>query len=241
MTWKKAVYWCLWIQVLLITGRYDSVVLTALVTLCVMLAIIRVEEKADGHRKTNTSSNGNPANGAGSAVSRAGGNAGTGEGTCPLTSLPNSGLETGEIIAWRHWFSFDDSQFLLSVRKVDNHYPIWPPGEPMTGEPSDYNTAGVHAWKTKRAALEYMNACNAGVVGRVALWGEIIEHERGYRAQYAKVVSLDYANLWGINMGKNKPREKDDRCRAMDQKSLKLLRELYGVTEFKLTPVKDDR
>lgn len=29
-------------------------------------------------------------------------------------------------------------------------------------------------------------------VGTVRLWGEVIEHERGYRAEFAKVHSLDH-------------------------------------------------
>lgn len=34
------------------------------------------------------------------------------------------------------------------------------------------------------------------VVGAIKLWGEVVEHERGYRASFAKVVSIDYA--WGV-------------------------------------------
>jgi hypothetical protein len=240
MTWWKIVYWNLWIQALVFAGRYDSTVVTTLVVLGAMLSTIRVEERADGHRKANSSSHGNPADGAGAAVSGAGVSAGPGEGA---RALPSSGLETGEIIAWRHWYWFEEGgEFLTSVRKnADGHRPIWPPGEPMTGEPGDHDTIGVHAWKTKRAALEYLRLARLGVVGRVALWGEVVEHETGYRAQYAKVVSLDYADLWTRNQGKDKPRTKDDECRARDQKSLRQLRELYGVAEFKLTTVKDDR
>ena len=157
MTWWKLIYWNLWIQALVFAGRYDSVVLTTLVCVCTILAIMRIEERVDGHRKANSSSNGNPADGAGASVPGAGVPAGPGEGARTLPALPDSGLETGEIIAWRHWLWFErDGEFLQSVREnADGHRPLWPPGEPMTGEPADYNTAGVHAWKTKRAALEY--------------------------------------------------------------------------------------
>ena len=245
MTWvlRKVIYWNLWLQGLVIAVRYDSLVVTVLAVLCVMMAIIRVEERANGHRKANSSSNDNPTDGAGAAVPGTGVSARPGKGARALPALPSSGLETGEIIAWRHWYWFEDGgEFLTSVRKnADGHRPIWPPGEPMTGDPGDYNAAGVHAWKTKRAALEYLRLAQLGVVGRVALWGEVVEHETGYRAQYAKIVSLDYADLWTRNQGKDKPRKKDDECYAADQKSLKHLRELYGVAEFKLTPVKDDR
>lgn len=37
------------------------------------------------------------------------------------------------------------------------------------------------------------------VVGRVEIWGEVVEHERGYRAEYARVVAIDrvYSPLGG--------------------------------------------
>jgi hypothetical protein len=30
------------------------------------------------------------------------------------------------------------------------------------------------------------------VFGKVKIWGEIVEHEAGYRSEFAKIVSLDY-------------------------------------------------
>jgi len=30
--------------------------------------------------------------------------------------------------------------------------------------------------------------------GKVKIWGEIVEHEEGYRSQFGKIVSLDYGN-----------------------------------------------
>lgn len=30
--------------------------------------------------------------------------------------------------------------------------------------------------------------------GRVKIWGEIVEHEAGYRSEFAKIVSLDYGD-----------------------------------------------
>ena len=31
--------------------------------------------------------------------------------------------------------------------------------------------------------------------GKVKIWGEIAEHEAGYRSQFGKIVSLDYGDL----------------------------------------------
>jgi len=30
--------------------------------------------------------------------------------------------------------------------------------------------------------------------GKVKIWGEIVEHEAGYRSQFGKIVSLDYGD-----------------------------------------------
>ena len=61
---------------------------------------------------------------------------------------------------------------------------------------------GVHAFKEMADTLEYLKIMQYGfywssitvgcfVLGTVQLWGEVIEHERGYRASFAKIKSLD--------------------------------------------------
>lgn len=68
---------------------------------------------------------------------------------------------------------------------------VWAPGEPMEGKTkstSEHN--GVYAYKTAKDFLTN-HAEALHVYGRVALWGDIIEHELGYRAQFAKIISLD--------------------------------------------------
>ena len=58
----------------------------------------------------------------------------------------------------------------------------------MTGEINDY---GVHSFKSLGLALEYAHGpIDTMVVGTIAIWGEVIEHERGYRAENACVASL---------------------------------------------------
>ena len=95
---------------------------------------------------------------------------------------------------------------------------IWRPGEVMEGEPDVWNAdqgrvgrKGVNGHKARRDAEEHaqmflasprfqMNAASWGIkeipespvaIGAVALWGDVIEHEHGYRAQYGKINSLD--------------------------------------------------
>lgn len=98
--------------------------------------------------------------------------------------------EVGEIIAYRCWRY--RGVFVQSVTLPH----VWPPGEPMVASyPSgDWEThlAGIHAWKDKRAMLTYAAASGGTLVmGRVALWGTVYEHERGYRAEYARIVAFD--------------------------------------------------
>jgi len=79
-------------------------------------------------------------------------------------------FQPGEIIAWR----------------------CWRPDRPMTGKIGG-NYAGVHAWKEREAAriMFEENMAGAGAWGAVALWGELVEHERGFRAENARVVAIE--------------------------------------------------
>lgn len=92
----------------------------------------------------------------------------------------------GEIIGWRAWRVVGNDLRSMYI------YKAWPPQKEMTGDPSD--TYGVHAWKTKEQAERYIEEEYAEqhvVIGQIALWGEVIEHEKGYRASNAKIKSLE--------------------------------------------------
>lgn len=69
---------------------------------------------------------------------------------------------------------------------------LWEPGKPMEGDIEEY---GVYSSKTSNDAVQVafeMISCGGHmVIGQIDLWGEIVEHEHGYRAQYAKIRSLD--------------------------------------------------
>jgi hypothetical protein len=53
--------------------------------------------------------------------------------------------------------------------------------------------AGVHAWKECRDAriMFEENMAGARAWGAVAMWGELVEHERGFRAENARVVAIE--------------------------------------------------
>jgi len=84
---------------------------------------------------------------------------------------------------------------------------IWIPGVPMEGDTRhDY---GVHAFKNLNDTVEFLRICRYGcgwygyglnsidvntryhVLGKVQMWGEVVEHQYGYRASFAKVISLE--------------------------------------------------
>lgn len=121
-------------------------------------------------------------------------------------AIEEAGIRAGEVIAHRAWWALNNR--LFSVHMTDFE---WDPKIPMEGEPKSRNGLGVHAFKTREEALAYresiINWYGEGniknyvpsivslgatlVTGTVALWGEIIEHERGYRAEFARPVSID--------------------------------------------------
>ena len=98
------------------------------------------------------------------------------------------------IIAHRVWILNTKTNLLRSY--VDSE--IWSPGMPLESRelPKVFNTSGIHAWKSKSRLLQYIltrqtNNDEVLIEGTVALWGNIIECERGYRAQYAYPYKLE--------------------------------------------------
>lgn len=102
--------------------------------------------------------------------------------------LKTETIVAGEIVAWRLW-KLDKSGYLHSI---SSRY-TWYPDEIAEG---DVNRAGIYAFKSIHGArilgASYASCSDQIVMGRVALWGDVIEHQRGYRAQYAKPLSLGW-------------------------------------------------
>lgn len=117
-------------------------------------------------------------------------------------------IRAGEIIAARCWILFNESLYSMTVPYR------WYPGainEAGTKSPDsdhflnsggsifvDYETfvpetEGFYAFKTMQLCCsEYDYYSDFFIVrGTVALWGTVLEHELGYRAQFAKIRSLD--------------------------------------------------
>lgn len=119
-------------------------------------------------------------------------------------SLEDGGIRVGEIVGWRCWRVEDGklrSMFigpgLTSHLKWPLKY-IWEPDKPMDGDPTDYyGLAGVYAYKDRGMNGEMSYVVSSGKVeseltlyGEVSLWGNVVEHEHGYRAQFGRPKSL---------------------------------------------------
>ena len=104
------------------------------------------------------------------------------------SDVQDEGIKAGEIIAWRCWRVVNG---LLRSMVVDVG---WPPGEPLTAR-GGMHDFGIHAWSNLHIATFYtVSSClmypNV-VFGSVAMWGEVVEHVSGYRAEHARVNSID--------------------------------------------------
>jgi hypothetical protein len=113
-------------------------------------------------------------------------------------TLKHEGVRIGEIIAYRAWRVIHPSWF----RSGDDHLHsvfmqdyIWPRGEPACG---DIRTHGIYSFRDLISSREEYGytPCSFGplLFGKVKIWGEIVEHEAGYRSQFGKIVSLDYGD-----------------------------------------------
>ena len=109
------------------------------------------------------------------------------------------------LIGWRVWRLMDQRICSLNV------HAIWEPYAAIEAQhrapspcsespcPNPLGVAcGIHAFKTAEAIVEAFSCLVAHhigegyVVGQVALWGRIDEHELGYRAQWAYPVQFYY-------------------------------------------------
>jgi hypothetical protein len=105
-------------------------------------------------------------------------------------SVTHAGIRAGEIAAYRGWLLHQDG-FLRSVYRSET---IWKPGEVVEGNP-ELSGEGVHAFKSVFDMATYCGVSNrvacSMVSGKVHLWGEVVEHERGYRGQFASIAVID--------------------------------------------------
>ncbi len=103
-------------------------------------------------------------------------------------------LSIEPVLGWRVWrlYESDANVSLGSMTRQD----LWPPGEPFRARcslashagrvPSESCGCGIYAASTPEAlARAAVLSGSVGVVGAIAMWGTVIEHDRGARAQLA--------------------------------------------------------
>ena len=111
--------------------------------------------------------------------------------------LQHEGIRAGEIIAYRAWrvlertWKRETDDRLHSVHREDY---VWHPEQPASG---DVRFHGIYSFKQvirTRDQYGYPTSDGPFLFGSVKIWGEIVEHEDGYRSQFARIASLDYGD-----------------------------------------------
>jgi len=104
-------------------------------------------------------------------------------------ALGNPRIRAGEIIGWRIWGLCNGLLHSVFV----SH--LWRPGvfERATCKDSGPANLGYHAFKHRERAereASWHIYDSIAVVGSVEMWGEVIEHQCGWRSEYAAVRSI---------------------------------------------------
>jgi hypothetical protein len=116
------------------------------------------------------------------------------QGDEPATNAKHEGIRVGEIIAYRAWRVIppswlsggDDRLHSVLIRDY-----IWQPDTPAFG---DVRTHGIYSFRDAISSKQdywYSAGTEPLLFGKIKIWGEVVEHEAGYRSQFAKIVSLD--------------------------------------------------
>ena len=111
--------------------------------------------------------------------------------------VKHEGIRAGEIVAYRAWRVIVPGLFrsgddlLHSVHMRDY---VWHPDEPASG---DVRAHGIYSFRDVIRSGDdygYGNGDGPLLYGKVKIWGEVVEHEAGYRSQFGKIASLDYGD-----------------------------------------------
>lgn len=119
--------------------------------------------------------------------------------TPELKALPGQGRCVGYVVAKRGW-SLDINRGRIVSTHDDS---VWEPGQPVRAkdEGGHYGMghgAGIYAMKLDEFAhMRISDGWPTHVFGLVALWGQIKEHEKGYRAEWAYPLEFKRLNING--------------------------------------------
>ena len=105
-------------------------------------------------------------------------------------ALGEPGIRAGEIIGWHFWKLCNGRLHSVFVSYT------WHPDvfERSSSKQGGFKNPGYHAFRDKEQAEREAASTHAywtpSVIGSVAMWGEVIEHEHGWRSEYAAVRSI---------------------------------------------------
>jgi len=111
--------------------------------------------------------------------------------------LRHQGIRVGEIIAYRAWRVISPSWFRNGDDRLHSVYRrdyVWHTDEPASG---DVRTHGIYSFRDvirSRDDYGYGSGDESLLFGKVKIWGEVVEHESGYRSEFGRIVSLDYGD-----------------------------------------------
>ena len=105
--------------------------------------------------------------------------------------IKSDGVRYGEIIAYRCWPIRNGFLWSTAADRA------WAPNEPMKALEGHLESGlGVYAFKEMSHVVQHFGsgtvASDGTAFGTIELWGEIVEHEIGYRAEYAQIKSIDF-------------------------------------------------
>ncbi len=135
---------------------------------------------------------------------------GAAAGAGVTTVFQDLGIKAGEVTGYRCWLLNPGDGLLHSCVYTDF---VWKPGEVAEGAPGNDPRAGIHAYKSVLELHNYGSPDERHVSGTIDMWGDVYEHTRGYRAQYAAIASIDDSphydavalrKLYGLNKKKRK-------------------------------------
>jgi hypothetical protein len=96
--------------------------------------------------------------------------------------------------------------------------------------PTGIGRIGLFAWKERDFAMHHAELMQRGkvhaILGSVELWGSVVIHEFGYRAEYARVRSID---AWYPGTGKIGPSEYPVLKHGSLLTQLRFIYGVYGV------------
>lgn len=110
--------------------------------------------------------------------------------------MPELPVVPGEVVGWRAWRLLTEEHGYREPRLRSLYHPVvWPTDGWLVSDGRHGICAAkdrddlerMHRWGSSEAP-RYVE--EGGAIGRVGLAGEIVEGERGYRAERARVISL---------------------------------------------------